>query len=122
MNVRKQQEAAICRNIRRLYMTILRRKLDEMIREGLDPDNVYNNFVKEALAEKVMSVVLVQSLKADKAFQGQMAALWKKAHKEGFTREDKQRIAHTYLAKAKRIMPAIRAKIRGEARTDGNRR
>jgi hypothetical protein len=100
------------------------KKLDEMIREGLDPDNVYNNFVKEALADKVMSRI-GQTLKADKAFQGQMSALWKKAHKEGFTRESKQRIAQTYLSKAKRIMPAIRSKIRGEAKTsetNGNKR
>jgi hypothetical protein len=93
------------------------KKLDEMIREGLDPDNVYNNFVREALADKVMSRIGA-TLKADKAFQGQMSALWKKAHKNGFSREDKQRIAHTYLAKARRIMPAIRSKIRGEAKTD----
>ena len=57
-----------------------------MIREGLDPDNVYNNFVREALADKVMARI-GQSLKADKAFQGQMCALWKSAHKEGFRRE-----------------------------------
>ena len=55
-----------------------------MIREGLDPDNVYNNFVKEALADKVMSRIGA-TLKNDKAFQGQMSALWKKAHKESFT-------------------------------------
>lgn len=95
------------------------KKLDLLIREGLDPDNVYNEFVREALADKVMSRIGA-TLKADKAFQGQMSALWKKAHKEGFTRESKQRIAHTYLAKARRIMPAIRSKIRGEAKTDSN--
>lgn len=91
------------------------RKLETMIKEGLDPDNVYNNFVKEALADKVMSRI-GQTLKMDKAFQGQMAALWKRAGKEGFSRESKQRIAHTYLAKAKRIMPAIRSKIRGDVK------
>ena len=39
--------------------------------------------------------------------------------KRDLDERDKQRIAHTYLAKAKRIMPAIRSKIRGEAKADG---
>jgi hypothetical protein len=115
----EEQEARYQEHSKTIY-DYTEKKLDEMIREGLDPDNVYNNFVREALADKVMSRIGA-TLKNDKAFQGQMSALWKKAHKEGFTREAKQRIAHTYLAKAKRIMPAIRSKIRGEAKTDGSR-
>jgi hypothetical protein len=113
-----EQEARNSEHQKTIY-DYTEKKLDLMIREGLDPDNVYNEFVKEALADKVMSRIGA-TLKADKAFQGQMSALWKKAHKEGFTRESKQRIAHTYLAKARRIMPAIRSKIRGEAKTDSN--
>jgi hypothetical protein len=116
---RREQEEQRFQEHQKTIYDYTERKLDEMIRAGLDPDNVYNNFVKEALAEKVMSRI-GSTLKADKAFQGQMTALWKKAHKNGFTREDKQRIAHTYLAKAKRVMPAIRSKIRGEAKADGS--
>ena len=112
---RREQEEQRFQEHQKTIYDYTERKLDEMIRTGLDPDNVYNNFVKEALTEKVMSRI-GSTLKADKAFQGQMTALWKKAHKNGFTREDKQRIAHTYLAKAKRVMPAIRSKIRGEAK------
>jgi hypothetical protein len=112
---RQEQEKRYQENQKSIY-DYTERKLDAMIREGLDPDNVYNNFVREALADKVMSRI-GQTLKADKAFQGQMTALWKQAHKNNFDRESKQKIAHTYLAKAKRIMPAIRSKIRGEAVT-----
>lgn len=95
------------------------RKLTDLIKTGLDPDNAFNDFVKEALVDKIIGRI-GQQLKEDKAFQGQMSALWKRAHKEGFTREAKQRIAHTYLAKAKRIMPAIRAKVRTESGDAGN--
>jgi len=93
------------------------RKLKEIITDGLDPGNVYNTFVKEALTDKIIERV-GQVLKNDRAFQGQMAALWKKGVREGFTREIKSRIAHTYLAKAKRIVPGIRNKVRADAPAD----
>jgi len=91
-----------------------RKKLTELIQTGLDPDNTYNDFVKEALTDKIIARVGATLVK-DKAFQGQMAALWKRAARNGFDKDSKNLIVKTYLAKARRVMPSIRANVRGEA-------
>ena len=96
------------------------KKLKEFVNDGLDPENVYNNFVKEALTEKIITRINV-ILAENKPFQSQMNALWRAAEKVGWTRESKQKIAHTYLAKARRVMPAVRSQMRNQAPDNKNR-
>jgi len=51
----------------------------------------------------------------DKAFQGTLRALWKKAEAAGYSTESKSRIKRAWLDRAKLIAPAVRSRLRQEA-------
>lgn len=89
-------------------------KLTNIINEGFSSDDSMSSFVKSAIVEKIKIEVDSQIAK-DKPFQAQITSLWKRAQREGFTKEAKSRITSAYLARARRIIPSVRAKIRSEA-------
>lgn len=91
-----------------------REKLSRIIMEGLDPDNTMSDFTKEALRDKIIEQVGLTIAK-DKIFQSQLNSLWRRAAREGLSKEAKSRIISAYLGRAKRIVPSVRAKIRREA-------
>lgn len=93
-----------------------REKLTRIVMEGLDPDNTMSDFTKEALRDKIIERV-GQTIAKDRIFQSQLGSLWRRAAKEGLSKEAKSRIISAYLGRAKKIVPSVRAKIRREAGT-----
>jgi len=65
--------------------------------------------LKEARAE------IDKILLGDKAFQGSLRALWKKAESTGYSSESKSRIKRAWLDRAKLIAPQVRNRLRQEA-------
>ena len=98
----------------------IRSSADESLRNSvvhggkIDPDGVFSDFIKETIVGKVLSEVDRQ-LTADKSHMRYMNSLWEKAKREGFTDDWKSRILTAYLARAKSLIPTIRAKYVSEA-------
>ena len=86
----------------------------------IDPDDVFSDFIKETIVGKILSEVDKQ-LVADKAHMKYMQSLWDKAQKDGYSDNWKSRILSAYLARAKSLVPAIRAKLVAEARGSSSR-
>ena len=82
--------------------------------DKVDPDGIFSNFIKETIVGKVLQEVDNQ-LVADKAHMKYMNSLWNKARENGFGDEWKSRIISAYLARAKSLVPATRAKFVSEA-------
>lgn len=80
----------------------------------IDPDKIFSEFIKDTIMGKVRSEVDKQ-LASDKAHMRYMASLWEKAKNEGFNDSWKSRIQSAYLARAKSLIPSIRAKFVAEA-------
>ena len=72
-----------------------------------------NDELKGILAEKIFNEV-DKTLVKDKSHLDVMDRLWKKAAENGFSREWKDKITSAYLARARTLMPSIRAKIVGK--------
>lgn len=85
------------------------------IKSKVDPDGIFSDFIKETIVGKVLQEVDKQ-LVADKAHMKYMNSLWNKARDAGYSDEWKSRIISAYLARAKSLVPAIRAKFVSEAR------
>jgi hypothetical protein len=87
--------------------TALDRVIDRKL-DGLTP------FEKKALIRDVNEQVNA-TLRADKAFQRQMAGLWAQAKRAGYSNDSKKRAENTWLARAKEVAPGIRNKLQQEA-------
>lgn len=80
-----------------------------------DPDDVFSDFIKETIVGKVMQEIDRQ-LTADRTHMQYMNSLWEKAKKDSFSDDWKSRILSAYLARAKSLVPSVRAKFVSEAR------
>lgn len=80
----------------------------------IDPDGVFSDFIKDTIVAKVLQEVDNQ-LAADKTHMKYMLSLWNKARDAGYSDEWKSRIISAYLARAKSLVPAVRAKFVSEA-------
>lgn len=80
----------------------------------VDPDKIFSQFIRDTIVGKVRSEVDKQ-LAADKAHMKYMASLWEKAKNEGYSDGWKSRIQSAYLARAKSLIPSIRARFVAEA-------
>lgn len=69
-----------------------------------------NNYVRDSVVRDIFSK-LNEVLTADSNHMRLMHSLWQKAYKEGFSPESRNRIVTTLLARAKRILPAVRKEI-----------
>lgn len=94
--------------------------LRRSIAQNLDPDNVFSDFIKDTITGKVLSEIDKQ-LVADKSHMQYMNSLWEKAKKDGFNDDWKSRILSAYLARAKSLVPSIRAKYVSEAQGTSSR-
>ena len=83
-------------------------------KNAVDPDKIFSPFIRDTIIGKVRSEVDKQ-LAADKAHMKLMQSLWNKAKNEGYGDEWKSRIQSAYLARAKSLIPSIRAKFVAEA-------
>lgn len=87
--------------------------LTKVVQEGLTDERM-TDFVKDAITDKIIERVGITIAK-DQFFQRQLVSLWKKAQRDGYTSEAKSRIISAYLARAKKIVPSVRAEVRKSA-------
>lgn len=88
------------------------------VKSKIDPEGVFTDFIRETIVGKVLQEVDKQ-LVADKAHMKYMNSLWDKANREGFNDAWKSRILSAYLARAKSLVPTLRAKYVSEALGSG---
>ena len=91
-----------------------RARLEQIVVEGLDPDDSMSKFTKEAISDKIIEKVGLIIAK-DQIFQSQLASLWKKAQQGRYNQEAKSRIISAYLARARKIVPSVRNQVRKDA-------
>ena len=92
--------------------TILER--GEHNRLKIDPDNVFSDFIRDMISKKTYEE-LENQLKSDKAHMKYINSLWNRAKESGYNEEWKSKILSAYLARAKPLIPKIRAKFVSEA-------
>jgi hypothetical protein len=80
----------------------------------LDPDGVFSKFIKDTITDKVMNEV-DRLMTDDKTHMAYMNSLWEKARKAGHTGDWNARLKDAYLARAKSLVPQVRAKFVSEA-------
>lgn len=80
----------------------------------IDPDGNFSQFIKDSISEKILKEV-DKALTSDNAHMRYMNSLWSKAKRDGYSGEWKATITTAYLARAKSLVPAIRAKLVSEA-------
>lgn len=83
------------------------------ISKTLDPKKAMTPAVREMATEKILNLI-DSTLKTDALHMGRMASLQRKAEKEGWPADVQVRITNAWLASARRVLPAIRSKVRGE--------
>ena len=73
-----------------------------------------SDFEKKAIIKETRLEV-DRTLKADRAFQNSITALWKRAADSNYSDDSKSRIKRAWLDRAKLVAPAIRNRLRQEA-------
>lgn len=102
------------------FTSSIRSKADDSLKRAvnetakIDPDGAFSEFIRETIVGKTLQEIDKQ-LTADKSHMRYMNSLWDKAKKDGFSEEWKSRILSAYLARAKSLIPSIRAKFVSEA-------
>lgn len=80
----------------------------------IDPDAVMTDFIKNTLAEKIQ-IEVDRQLSADSEHMRYMGTLWSRSKKEGYSPDSKAKIVSAYLARARQVVPSVRAKLVSEA-------
>jgi len=88
--------------------------LTKMISTGLDPDKVLTEYVGKKLSADVLDAV-GKALAADVSHMAAMKSYWHRAQRNGFDSDSISKIVNAYLARAKQVMPSIRAKLKKAA-------
>lgn len=89
-------------------------KLEEIIAKNIDPKGVLTDFTKKAVIKETYETVM-NKLKEDPKHRQLMGQLWKAAKKGNFTGEHRASLVNAFLARARTLVPEIRAKLRSEA-------
>ena len=84
--------------------------LGRMISKGLDPDGDLSDYVKDKLVKDVIDR-LDHLLLKDKSHMANMNAKWRAAKRDGYSRDSLKGIVTAYQARAKSLIPSVRAKL-----------
>lgn len=87
--------------------------LEREILKNVDPEDALPSFMREALVGKIIRDIQV-SLNSDASHTKSMTALWQKASKNGYSKEDRSQLITAFLARARKILPSIRDKHKKE--------
>ena len=85
-----------------------------LVLKDFDPDKVFTKTVRDMLITDIVSKIDKQ-LVQDSGHVTVMGARWKRARSNGYTDDDKSKLISTYLARAKSLIPTIRAQVRNAA-------
>lgn len=75
----------------------------------LDPEGSLTKGMKDYIVNKIVDEVNLQ-MKSDPEHVRMMQSLWNKARRDGFGDQWKSRLTSAYLARAKSLIPSVRAK------------
>jgi len=89
------------------------RTLDQTIRQGLDPSGMMTERMKSSIVTDVINE-MNKTLLQDQVHGRRMAALWKRAGLDSYSRQSKESIVNTYLSGAKPLLRDLRNRIRAE--------
>lgn len=94
--------------------------LENQVKSTIDPENALPKVVRNALIRAILSEVSDEVGKDD-VHSKNMENLWKDAQKSNYARENLSQLKFAYLARAKKILPAIQKKHLNEALKDMGR-
>lgn len=89
-------------------------KMSRLIREGLDKEERLTEYNKAKLTEDILRGVRKQ-MESDPRYMGQIKSLFGQAKNNNYPNDFKSRIINTALARAKSLVPGLRAKLVSEA-------
>lgn len=89
-------------------------RLTKEFRAGLESDDRLSDWLKGTLVEKGLADIKTQ-LNSDPRFKRQMESLWAQAKTSSYSNDLKSRIVTAALARAKSLVPKVRAKLIADA-------
>lgn len=92
----------------------IRKQLEKVILDGLDPKNELSEFTKSALVKQIIEDTKAELLN-DTNFKGRITGLFAQAKKAGFPPDYLPRIVSAYLGRAKTTALTLRAKHKSAA-------
>lgn len=88
--------------------------LEHTVKSTIDPDEVFPKSLRNSLMKDILAEV-ADTLGEDKEHTSKMSALWNQARSDDFSRQNLSQLKSAYLARAKKILPAIQKKHVNEA-------
>ena len=88
-------------------------ELESEILKGLDPDKQLSSRQRQSLIKEIKDE-LDNTLGKDEAFRRQMRSLWTRAGNANYPKDQRASIKSAFLARAKALVPSVRARLRDE--------
>lgn len=92
----------------------IKRQLNEVLLQGLDPKGEMSDFTKNAIIKETIEE-MHQVLDSDKAFKSKLQNLIRAARNANYSSEYKPRVISAYLGRAKQVALGLRAKHKAAA-------
>lgn len=121
----QERDTRASRGFHQTYMTDLKKSFVKEFAKGLDPDNVLNEFTRDAITNAAI-VEIGELLRADPAHVAKMKGLLAQAAKSGYAAEYVPKLISAYLGGARTHLPGLRRKLleraigKQESKSGGN--
>lgn len=111
---RKEFEATKFRDAVNAVIGLRDTTLEKEILRGLDPENELTPYIRKKLTRDVIEEV-DRVVQKDPAHMALMNAKWRRAKQDNYSQDSLQKVISAYQARAKSLIPSIRARLRDEA-------
>jgi hypothetical protein len=115
--LQKERTEFEARKYNEAYQTVIADRdayMERVVLKGLDPDDELSPYIRKTLVRDIITEVDRVLLK-DKAHLSLMNSKWRRAKTEGFSKDSLSSIVSAYQARAKSLVPSIRAKLKSAA-------